>query len=92
MNSSNRRERMVSDLVVAGMANRTREAYLRAVQLLSRFYKDSDPSTLTEEQVKDYILWMRNKRSAAPGILESIGSLAGKQPRICSSKTGRRRC
>ena len=43
MNSSNWRERMVSDLVVAGMADRTREAYVRAVRLLSRFYNDSDP-------------------------------------------------
>ena len=60
MNSSNRRERMVSDLVVAGMADRTREAYLRAVRLLSRFCNDSDPSTLTEEQVKDYMLWIHH--------------------------------
>ena len=60
MNSSNWRERLVSDLVVAGMADRTREAYVRAVRLLSRFYNDGDPSTLTEEQVKDYTLWMRH--------------------------------
>ena len=60
MNTSNWRERMVSDLVVAGMADRTREAYVRAVRLLSRFYNDSDPSTLTEDQVKDYMLWMRH--------------------------------
>ena len=60
MNSSNWRERMVSDLVVAGMADRTREAYLRAVRLLSRFFNESDPSTLTEDQVKDYMLWMRH--------------------------------
>ena len=33
MNSSNWRERMVSDLVVAGMDERTQEAYLRAVRL-----------------------------------------------------------
>ena len=51
---------MVSDLVVAGMADRTREAYLRAVRLLSRFYNDSDPSTLTKDQVKDDTLWMRH--------------------------------
>ena len=51
---------MVSDLVVAGMADRTREAYVRAVRLLSRFHNDSDPSTLTEDQVKDFMLWMRH--------------------------------
>ena len=92
MNSSNWRERMVSDLVVAGMADRTREAYLRAVRLLSRFCNDSDPSTLTEDRVTDYMLWMRNLRRAAPGTLEIVDSLAGKQPRIWSSNNGRRRC
>ena len=60
MNSSNWRERMVSDLVVAGMADRTREAYVRAVRLLERFYNGSDPSTLTEDQVTDYMLWMHH--------------------------------
>ena len=67
MNSSSWRERMHSDLVVAGMAERTREAYLRAVKMLSRFYNNADPTTLSEDQVKDYMLWMRHERRAAPG-------------------------
>ncbi len=55
------------------MADRAREACLRAVRLLSRFYYYSDPSTLTEEQVKDYMLWTRHPRRAASRTLEIMG-------------------
>ncbi|MCA9195812.1 MAG: phage integrase N-terminal SAM-like domain-containing protein, partial [Planctomycetales bacterium] len=67
MTSSNWREKMQADLVVAGMAERTQEAYLRAVSMLSKFFHNADPAMLTEEQVKDYMLWMRHERRAAPG-------------------------
>ena len=60
MNSSSWRERMHSDLVVAGMADRTQKAYLRAVRMLSLHYNGSDPAQLSEVQVKDYLLWMRH--------------------------------
>lgn len=84
MNSLHWRERMVSDLVVAGMAERTQEAYLRAVRLLSKFYSNADPATLTEEQVKDYMLWMRHERRAAPGTLKiMIGGLRFFYRRTC---------
>ena len=76
MNVSSWRERMLSDLIVAGLAERTQEAYLRAVRLLSRFYNNIDPATLTEQQVKDYLLWMRHEKRAAPGTLKiAIGGL-----------------
>ena len=76
MTSSNWREKMQADLVVAGMAERTQEAYLRAVSMLSKFFHNADPAMLTEEQVKDYMLWMRHERRAAPGTLKiMIGGL-----------------
>lgn len=72
----NWRERMQSDLIVAGMAERTQEAYLRAVRQLSQFYHNADPALLNEEQVKDYMLWMRHEKRSAPGTLKiMIGGL-----------------
>jgi len=47
------RERMHSDMVVAGLAERTREAYLRAVRMLSQYYNGDDPAQLTEQAAKD---------------------------------------
>ncbi len=67
---------MLGDLIVAGMAQRTQEAYLRAVRQLSDFYNGTDPAQLSEQQVKDYMLWMRHERRAAPGTLKiMIGGL-----------------
>ena len=76
MNDRTWHERMLSDLVVAGLAERTQEAYLRAVRQLSRFYDGCCPSELSEQQVKDYLLWMRAEKRAAPGTLKiAIGGL-----------------
>ena len=76
MNDRTWHEEMLADLVVAGLAERTQEAYLRAVRQLSRFYDDRCPTQITEQQVKDYLLWMRAEKRAAPGTLKiAIGGL-----------------
>lgn len=76
MNTQSWHERMHSDLVVAGLAERTQEAYLRAVRQLSQYYSGTDPGRLSEQQVKDYLLWMRHEKRAAPGTLKiTIGGL-----------------
>ena len=69
-------ERMLGDLVVAGMAQRTQEAYLRAVRQLVRFHDGASPEALSEAQVKEYLLWLRGEKRAAPGTLRiAIGGL-----------------
>jgi hypothetical protein len=55
MNFSSWREQMLSDLIVAGLAQRTQQAYLRAVQLLSRFYSNTDPATLNTGTASPFI-------------------------------------
>ena len=67
---------MQADLVVAGMSERTQEAYLRAVRQLSQYYSGTLPAELSEQQVKDYLLWLRTEKRAAPGTLRiAIGGL-----------------
>ncbi len=67
---------MLGDLVVAGLSERTREAYLRAVRQLAVFYNGRSPATLDEQQVREYLLWMRTEKRAAPGTLRiAIGGL-----------------
>lgn len=73
---NNWHQRMQADLVVAGLADRTQEAYLRAVRQLGEYYNGTQPEDLTEQQVKDYLLWMRTEKRAAPGTLKiAIGGL-----------------
>jgi site-specific recombinase XerD len=76
MNDRTWHDNMLADLVVAGLAERTQEAYLRAVRQLSRFHDGCCPRQATEQQVKDYLLWMRAEKRAAPGTLRiAIGGL-----------------
>jgi len=51
------------------LSERTREAYLRAARQLAKFHRRADPGTLEEQDVKDYLLWLRTEKRAAPGTL-----------------------
>jgi integrase/recombinase XerD len=53
------RKRMVEDLQLRGMSERTQEAYVRAVRQLAEYYRRS-PDRITEEELRDYFLYMRN--------------------------------
>jgi site-specific recombinase XerD len=63
------RERMLQDLQLAGLGERTQEAYLRAVrQLAARFRQP--PDQLTEAQVRDYFLYLKNEKKFSPSALK----------------------
>jgi site-specific recombinase XerD len=51
------RTRMDNDMLLRGMAERTREAYLGAVARMARFYRRS-PERVSEQEVQAYLLHM----------------------------------
>ena len=55
------RRRMDGDMVVRGMADRTRETYLTAVTGLARYYHRS-PDQISDEQVQAYLLYLIRDR------------------------------
>jgi hypothetical protein len=55
------RTRMDNDMVLRGMAVRTREAYLNAVRGLAKFYRRS-PDQLSEQEVQGYLLHLLQER------------------------------
>ena len=65
------RDRMVQDLKLAGLADGTGEAYLRAVRQLATYYM-APPDRLTERQVQDYILYVRDDLGIAKGTFEPL--------------------
>jgi site-specific recombinase XerD len=72
MNSS-LRQRMLHDLQLAGLSARTQEAYVRAVRQLTDHFQ-TPPDRLTEQQLRDYFLHLKNDRhfaSASLGIAYS---------------------
>ena len=60
------RERMRPDLQLAGLSERTPEASLRAVRKFAAHYGQA-PDQLTEAQVRDYFLYLKNDRKFSPG-------------------------
>jgi integrase/recombinase XerD len=62
------RERMRQDLQLAGLSERTQEAYLRAVRQLASHFHQS-PDRLTEPQIREYFLYLKNEKNFAPSSL-----------------------
>jgi site-specific recombinase XerD len=58
------RKRMHQDLQLAGLSERTQEAYLRAVRQLADHFH-TPPDRLTEQQVRDDFLHLKNDRKFA---------------------------
>ena len=53
------RLRMHQDLQLAGLAEGTQALYVRAIRKLAAYYK-TPPDRLTEQQVRDYLLYLKN--------------------------------
>jgi integrase/recombinase XerD len=71
--TSRLRQRMTQDLQLAGLSDRTQDAYLRAVRQLADHFR-TPPDRLTEPQLRDYFLHLKNDRhfaSASLGIAYS---------------------
>ena len=62
------RRRMQQDLQLAGLSQGTQEAYLRAVRQLAAHFM-TPPDQLTEGQLRDYILFLKNDRKLASSTL-----------------------
>ena len=62
------RHRMRQDLQLAGLSERTQEAYLRAVRQLAEYFH-TPPDRLSEQQVRDYFLHLKNERGFATASL-----------------------
>jgi hypothetical protein len=68
------KDRMIQDLKLAKLADGTNEVYLRAVRQLTAYYMVS-PDRLTERQVEEYILYVRDDLGVAKGTFAPL--LAG---------------
>jgi hypothetical protein len=63
------RKRMLEDMQLAGHTQGTQEAYLRAVRQLAAHFHLS-PDRLTERQLRDYIIHLRDVRAFAKGTFQ----------------------
>jgi integrase/recombinase XerD len=62
------RQRMLEDMQLRGLAARTQESYLAAVQQLALHFARS-PDLISEEQLRQYFLYLRNDKRLAPNTV-----------------------
>lgn len=62
-------KRMLEDLQLAGVSPGTQRAYLRAVRGLAQHFNLS-PDKITEVQLREYFLFVKNEKRWAPGTLK----------------------
>src|SRR3954453_1177796 len=65
------RQRMIEAMQLRGLSERTQESYLGAVRQLALYYHKS-PDLLTEEQLRQYFLYLRNEKHLAPTTTNTI--------------------
>jgi len=58
------RQRYIEDLQLRGLSARTQDAYVRVVRQLAEHYGKS-PDVLTEEELRQYLLYLKNEKHAA---------------------------
>ena len=63
------RQRMIEDMVSAGLIASTQAAYIQAVRGLAAYYRRS-PDELTEAEVRAYLLHLRDQRDVAHGTFQ----------------------
>jgi hypothetical protein len=62
---------MVRDLRLAGLDEGTQQAYRRSVRQLAAYYM-LPPDRLSERQVEDYILYVRDELAVAKGTFQPM--------------------
>lgn len=55
------RQRMIEDLQLAGMSERTQDSYVRAVRQLADYY-DRSPDRIDEKEIRSYFLYAKNEK------------------------------
>ena len=58
------RQRMIEDMQLRGLSERTQAAYVLAVRQLAEHY-DRSPDQITEEELRQYFLYLRNVKCVA---------------------------
>lgn len=58
------RKRMIEDMQLRGMSERTQESYVRSVRQLAEHYNKS-PDKITEEELRQYFLYLTNVKKYA---------------------------
>jgi len=60
------RQRMIEDMQLRGLAERTQDVYVFAIRQLAEYYSKS-PDQITEEELRQYFLYLKNEKQVSRG-------------------------
>lgn len=58
------RQRMIEDMQLRGLSERTQAVYVAAVRQLAEYYHKS-PERISEEELRQYFLYLKNERQVS---------------------------
>ena len=64
-------QKMIRAIDLKNLSDHTKRAYLNAVTGLARYYEAS-PEIITEDQIDDYLLYLKNEKGYAPSSCHSV--------------------
>src|SRR5512147_2609321 len=62
------RQRMIEDMQLRGLAPRTQEAYVAAVEQLAKHYH-RPPDEISEEELRQYLLYLGNEKAVSASTM-----------------------
>ena len=65
------RQKMIEDMQLRGLAERTQESYIAAVRRLAAYYGKS-PGELSEAELRAYFLYLKNERGLAASSVMQV--------------------
>ena len=68
------RKRMLADMQLRGLAVRTQETYVRAVERMA-IYLEKSPEMVTDDELRSYFLYLVNEKQISGSYLTIILSL-----------------
>lgn len=83
------RQRMVEDMQLRGLSEKTQEAYVRAVRQLAEHYGKS-PQHISDEELRQYFLHLTNVKQFSPSAVQVALYGISSSSSIHSEKSGPR--
>jgi len=67
------RQQMIEDMQIRGLSKSTQVAYVRSVRQLAEHF-DKSPAQITDQELRQYLLYLRNDKHASPNTFTVICS------------------
>ena len=65
------RQKMIEDMQLRGLAARTQQSYVAAVEGLAKYHGQS-PAELSEKELREYLLYLKNEKRVSASTCSQV--------------------